>query len=218
MRRNIALKLPYIHMHRAQFAERFERERNILAALTHPNIARLYDAGISAEGPPYLAMEYVDGVSLIEYCDSHRLTIRERMAVLPQVLAAVQYAHAHLVIHRDLKPSNILVTATGHVQLLDFGIAKLLTDGEAKETALTQFGGRALTPDYASPEQITGQPLSIASDVYSPGVVLFQMLTGSPPYRLKRNSRGPLEQASLEAEPCNPRKPLAASTTAPCPS
>src|SRR5229473_1097404 len=123
--RPVALKLPhrYLHLY-AQFAERFARERDILAALTHPNIARLYDAGISAEGQPYLAMEYVEGVSLIEYCDSRRLTIRERVAVLLQVLSAVQYAHAHLVIHRDLKPSNILVTATGHVQLLDFGIAK----------------------------------------------------------------------------------------------
>jgi serine/threonine-protein kinase len=197
IKRSVALKLPHVHLNRGQFAERFARERDILAALTHPNIARLYDAGISAEGQPYLAMEYVEGVSLVEYCDCHRLAIRERVAVLLQVLSAVQYAHAHLVIHRDLKPSNILVSTTGHVQLLDFGIAKLLTDGEAKETALTQIGGRALTPDYASPEQITGQPLSIASDVYSLGVVLFELLTGERPYRPKRKSRAALEDAIL---------------------
>jgi serine/threonine protein kinase len=203
--RPVALKLPHRNLHlRGQFAERFARERDILAALTHPNIARLYDAGISAEGQPYLAMEYVEGASLIEYCDSHRLTIRERVVVLLQVLAAIQYAHAHLVIHRDLKPSNILVTATGHVQLLDFGIAKLLTDGEAKETALTQIGGRALTPDYASPEQITGRPLSIASDVYSLGVVLFELLTGERPYRLKRRSRAALEDAILSDDAVRP--------------
>jgi serine/threonine protein kinase len=217
IKRPVALKLPHQHLHlHAQFADRFARERDILAALTHPNIARLYDAGISPEGQPYLAVEYVEGLSLIDYCDSHRLTIGDRVAVFLQVLAAVQYAHAHLVIHRDLKPSNILVMATGHVQLLDFGIAKLLTDGEAKETALTQIGGRALTPDYASPEQIVGQPLSIASDVYSLGVVLFELLSGSRPYQLKRNSRGALEQAILEADPRNPSESLAVSHAAAC--
>jgi serine/threonine protein kinase len=217
IKRPVALKLPHRHLHlHAQFADRFARERDILAALTHPNIARLYDAGISPEGQPYLAVEYVEGLSLIDYCDSHRLTIGDRVAAFLQVLAAVQYAHAHLVIHRDLKPSNILVMATGHVQLLDFGIAKLLTDGEAKETALTQIGGRALTPDYASPEQIVGQPLSIASDVYSLGVVLFELLSGSRPYQLKRNSRGALEQAILEADPRNPSESLAVSHAAAC--
>jgi len=204
MRRNIALKLPYIHMHRAQFAERFERERNILSALTHPNIARLYDAGISAQGQPYLAMEYHEGTQIIEYCDSHRLRIKDRVRLFLQVLEAVQFAHGQLVIHRDIKPSNILVNAQGQVSLLDFGIAKLTVDGETHDTELTQLGGRALTPDYASPEQILGQPLGTASDVYSLGVVFYELVSGARPYKLRRDSRGALEEAILAAEPLRP--------------
>ncbi len=204
MRRDIALKLPYIHIHRAQFAERFERERNILSALTHPNIARLYDAGISAQGQPYLAMEYHEGTQIIEYCDSRRLRVKERVRLFLQVLEAVQFAHGQLVIHRDIKPSNILVNAQGQVSLLDFGIAKLTVDGETHDTELTQLGGRALTPDYASPEQILGQPLGTASDVYSLGVVFYELVSGTRPYKLRRDSRGALEEAILAAEPMRP--------------
>ena len=195
MHRDVALKLPHIFLHQASFAERFSRERDILAALTHPNIARLYDAGISSAGQPYLAMEYVEGAPLLEHCDERRLAIADRVELFLQVLDAVRYAHSKLVLHRDLKPSNILVTATEQVRLLDFGIAKLIVDGSVTETELTRFGGRALTLAYASPEQVLGRPLGTASDVYSLGVILSELLTGARPYRLQNDSRGALEDA-----------------------
>ena len=206
LKRSVALKLPFVSLNRGRLAQRFARERDILAALTHPQIARLYDAGISAEGQPYLAMEFVEGTPLLEHCDRLKLNIRARLALFEQVLSAVQYAHSHLVVHRDLKPSNILVTAQNHVMLLDFGIAKLLGEGVARETELTFFDGRALTPDYASPEQIAGQPLGTTTDIYSLGVVLYELLTGSRPYRLKRDSRGALEEAILDLDPVVPSR------------
>lgn len=206
LKRQVALKFPYAGPNQRQLAERLARERDILASLEHPNIARLYDADVTSLGQPFLVLEYVDGVAINEYCDQHRLTIRERLVLALQVLNAVQYAHTHLVVHRDLKPSNILITSDGVARLLDFGIAKLMSAGEAKETALTQFGGRALTPDYASPEQIGGQPISTASDVYSLGVVLYALLTGNRPYRLKRDSRASLEDAIAEADVIAPSR------------
>lgn len=202
LKREVALKLPYIdaRMH----VDRFLRERDILAALTHSQIARLYDAGISESGQPYLAMEYVEGAALLHHCDERRLTINERLRLFLQVLDAVQFAHAQLIIHRDLKPSNILVTPQGRATLLDFGIGKLLIDGTAPATHLTQLAGRAFTPDYASPEQIGGQSLGTASDIYSLGVILFEMLTGARPYRPKRDSRAALEEAILADDPRRP--------------
>jgi WD40 repeat protein len=166
----------------------------------------LIDAGFAADDQPYLALEYVDGRPITDYCDERRLSVRERLELLRQVLSAVQYAHAHLVIHRDLKPSNILVTQDGQAHLLDFGIAKLLTEGEAKETELTRLGGRALTPDYAAPEQIAGAPITTAADVYALGVILYELLTGERPYKLKRDSRGALEDAILQADPLAPSR------------
>jgi serine/threonine protein kinase len=204
IKRSVALKLPHPGVYNSQLADRLARERDILAGLSHVNIARLYDAGIAANGQPYLALEYVAGVSVIEYCDTQRLSVHARLTLFMQILNAVQYAHERHVIHRDLKPSNILVTPDGLVQLLDFGVAKLITEGEAKETQLTQLGGRVMTPDYASPEQIAGQPIGSTSDVYALGVILFEMLTGERPYRLKRGSRGALEEAILAAEPQKP--------------
>jgi serine/threonine-protein kinase len=204
IKRPVALKLPHIHLNRQQFADRFARERDILAELTHPNIARLYDAGVTEAGQPFLAIEYIDGMPVTEYCDRRRLPIRARIDLFLQILGAVQYAHSHLVIHRDLKPSNILAAQDGRVTLLDFGIAKLIPEGPASETQLTLLGGRALTPDYASPEQIAGEPLSTSSDVYSLGVVLYELLTGVRPYRLKRDSRGALEDAILSVDPLRP--------------
>ena len=214
MRRNVALKLPFAHLHRSQYIERFARERDILAGLTHPNIARLYDAGVTPSGQPFLAMEYIEGVPLIEHCDAQHFDTTQRLKLFTQVLATVQHAHSQLVIHRDLKPSNILVTAGNQVALLDFGIAKLIVDGEAKETELTQFGGRALTLNYASPEQIAGLPLGTASDIYSLGVVLYELLTGALPYKLKRDSRGAVEDAILAAEPSKPSQSIGDSLSA----
>jgi eukaryotic-like serine/threonine-protein kinase len=152
-KRQVALKLVHTALVSRVTAERFAREREILAGLNHPNIARLLDAGISQEGQPYLALDYIAGTPISNYCDDHTLSIPARLALFQQVLAAVQYAHGHLVIHRDLKSTNILVSDDGQVHLLDFGIAKLLTEGQARETELTQLGGRALTPDFAAPER-----------------------------------------------------------------
>ena len=169
----------------------------------------MYDAGVSEDGLPYLAMEYVDGLPITQYCDAHKLDIAARLRLFAQVLDAVQFAHASLIIHRDLKPSNILVTASGEVRLLDFGIAKLLAENEtALETQLTQMAGRAMTPDYASPEQIKGESLTIATDVYSLGVVLYELLAGCRPYRLKVLSAAQLENAILAAEPSKPSSAL----------
>jgi eukaryotic-like serine/threonine-protein kinase len=200
--RQVALKLPTIHLTDA-LAERFARERDILAQLTHPNIARLYDAGVSDSGRPYLALEYVEGKPITEHCDAIKLSINERLQRFLQVASAVQYAHANLVIHRDLKPSNILVSEDGQVHLLDFGIAKLLDDpkGLAAESELTMIAGNALTLDYASPEQVSGAAISTASDVYSMGVVLYQLMTGQKPYQLKRGSRAELEEAIVAGDP-----------------
>jgi tetratricopeptide (TPR) repeat protein len=204
----VALKLPRLgtKVTSGYLKERFERERVILGALNHPNIARLYEAGVTAEGQPFLALEYINGETLIAHCNQKRLPIKERLALFVQVLKALQYAHSNLIIHRDLKPSNILVTQTGEVKLLDFGIAKLLdTDSlHAHETELTQLGGRAMTPDYASPEQIRGDALTTASDVYSAGVLLYELLTGKRPYKLKRGSRAELEEAILSREVSRP--------------
>ena len=199
--RRVALKLIHPALVSRLMTERFSREREILASLNHPSITRLIDAGFAADEQPYLALEYVDGRPITDYCDECRIPIRERLQLLQQVLSAVQYAHAHLVIHRDLKPSNILVTQNGHAHLLDFGIAKLLNEGEAKETELTRLGGRALTPDYAAPEQIAGAPITTATDVYALGVLLYEILTGERPYKLKHDSPRALEEAILHTEP-----------------
>jgi serine/threonine-protein kinase len=204
LKRPVALKLPHAGPQATQFGERFARERDILAALAHPHIARLYDAGVAPDGQSFLALEYVAGEPLGAYCDARRLDVAQRLALFLQVLDAVQYAHAHLVMHRDLKPSNILVSDDGEVELLDFGIAKLIARESAPESALTQAASRLLTPDYASPEQVAGASLTTATDVYSLGVILYELLTGERPYRLKRESRGALEEAILEAAVARP--------------
>jgi serine/threonine protein kinase/tetratricopeptide (TPR) repeat protein len=200
--REVALKLPSLTRVRRDLEQRFVRERDILASLEHPHIARLYDAGIDPDGLPYLSMEYVQGELLTDWCDAHRLDIRARLRLFLQVLEAVQYAHERQVIHRDLKPSNILVTKTGQARLLDFGVATLLDNGEvAGKTPLTTVYGHALTPIYSSPELIRGDPVTAKSDIYSLGVVLFELLTGDRPYRLNAGaSRAILEQAIAAAE------------------
>ena len=213
LERRVALKLVPPALMGLGFAERLVRERTILASLDHPNIARLFDAGLSEEGQPFLALEYVPGTPFVTYCDEHRLSVPERLELFREALKAVHYAHAHLVIHRDLKPSNILVTEEGRVCLLDFGIAKLLTEGVAKETELTLVGGRALSPRYAAPEQIVGAPITIAADIYALGVMLHELLTAEGPYRLARHSRAALEEAILTAEFVLPSR-VAVSTAA----
>jgi len=198
-KRDVALKLPMLSRHRRDLARRFARERNILAGLEHPNIARLYEAGVTPEGLPYLAMEYVAGRPLVAWCDAHGLAVGERLKLFLQVLDAVQFAHGHHVIHRDLKPSNILVTESGQVRLLDFGVAKLLEQQDGTE--LTQVYGRALTPEYASPELVRGDAIGATSDIYALGVVLYELLAGSRPYQIKASaSVGPLEYAIATAE------------------
>ena len=194
LKREVALKLPRISWSQG-LAERMRRERDILASLDHPNIARIYEAGLDAKGRPYLALEYVEGDPIDVYCKQRALGINERLRLLLQVARAVAHAHARLVVHRDLKPANILVTKDGQVRLLDFGIAKLMEGDLTQETQLTQLAGRALTLDYASPEQIRGGPIGTASDVYSLGVVAYELLAEAKPYQLKRQSAAALEEA-----------------------
>lgn len=176
---------------------RFASERQRLARLEHPGIARLLDAGLVDTGQPYLVTEYVLGLPLTAYCDQRQLPIGERLLLFLQVLSAVQHAHAHLIIHRDLKPSNILVSHEGQVRLLDLGIAQLLTEGQSRETAFTLLGGSA----HAAPEQVAGDEVTTATDVYSLGVLLQEVLTGEGPYALESPSRSALEEAILRAEP-----------------
>jgi len=201
LRRSVALKLPNAGW-ALGLAQRMSRERDILATLEHPNIARLYDAGVTAEGRPWLAMECVEGQAIDAYCREHALPVEARLRLVLQVAQALAHAHARLVVHRDLKPGNILVTPQGDARLLDFGVAKLLDDDGAAPRAgdLTQLIGRAVTPDYAAPEQVAGRPVTVATDVYSLGVVLYELLTGQRPYRLARRSAAALEEAILAAE------------------
>jgi serine/threonine protein kinase len=202
--RPVALKLPHHAWRSAQLTERMAREREILAALNHPYIATLYDAGVAEDGQPFLALEFVEGEPIDEYCRAHTLNLRARLALFLQVCTAVAHAHAKLIVHRDLKPTNILVTPGGEVRLLDFGIAKLLEESAPTASNLTEQSGRAMTPDYAAPEQILNEPLTVAADIYSLGVVLYELLTGARPYKLTRDSRGALENAILDAQPEKP--------------
>ena len=202
-KRQVALKLPRAEWTDRGLSERMARERAVLASLNHPNIAQMYDAGWAGDGRPYLALEYVDGEPIDAWCRNRAAPPAERVRLFVDIVRAVAFAHAKLVIHRDLKPSNVLVDADGRVKLLDFGIAKLLASdqGQVSETELTQLSGRALTLNYAAPEQILGQPISTAADTYSLGVMLFELLTGERPYRLARDSRGALEEAIVSIDP-----------------
>lgn len=197
-KRDVALKPHVAWM--GQWDARMARERDILASLQHENIARFYDAGIDQSGRPFLAMEYVEGKPIDVYCRNQPMS--ERLRLILGVAKAVAYAHSKLVVHRDLKPSNILVTREGAIRLLDFGVAALLgPEGGTQGTRLTQLTGRALTLDYASPEQIRGESIDTASDVYSLAVVTFELLAGTRPYRLERGTAAELEQAIAEIDP-----------------
>ena len=180
----VAIKIIDLPLATDLFRGRFRQERQILAGLSHPYIARLLDGGVSAEGDLYLAMEYIEGISITEYCDTNSLGVRSRLLLFQKVCEAVQYAHQNLIVHRDLKPDNILVDKEGNPHLLDFGTAKILSPILDTTKDLTQGGIQIFTPRYASPEQVLGQPISIASDVYSLGVLLYVLLTDAQPYEL----------------------------------
>ena len=193
--KKVAVKLVRYDVSTARNKDRFQTERQMMARLEHPHIARLLDGG-TADGVPYLVMEFVDGVPVTQYCDSHRLNIRQRVALFQKICGAVQLAHQNLIVHRDIKPSNILVTADGSPKLLDFGIAKLLDSQQAGQPAnATVTGHRLLTPGYASPEQFLGAPVTTASDIYSLGVLLFELLSGFRPYSLENHDMEQVEAA-----------------------
>ena len=204
----VAIKLVKHGLFSEEAHRRFLQERRILAHLEHPSIARLLDGGVMDDGMPFFVMEWVNGQPVTSYCAERALPIDDRLAIFLQVCDAVQYAHRNLVVHRDLKPSNILVDVSGRVKLLDFGIAKLLEDGGGAAPAQTI--GRALTPEYAAPEQLLGEPVSTTADVYALGVLLHELLTGERPYRLRSDAPGELERAILEQEPLAPSSRVAA--------
>ncbi|AHG88147.1 protein kinase [Gemmatirosa kalamazoonensis] len=205
--KTVALKLVrYGWLASPDHLRRFRLEQRVLARLEHPNIARLLDVGVTDAGLPYLAMEYVAGEPIDRYCDARGLTIEQRLALFVQVCDAVQYAHRHLVVHRDLKPSNILVTATDAVKLLDFGIATLLEEGSDADGRITGTGLVVLTPEYASPEQVRGDPVTMASDVYALGLLLYELLTGSRPFRRPSRSTPELLLAVRDEEPALPSR------------
>jgi serine/threonine protein kinase len=201
----VALKIVHNQFANEALIERFRNERQILASLKHPNIAHLIDGGTTENGLPYFVMEYVDGETLIDYCDKNKLTTDERLKLFQKICSAVNHAHKNLIIHRDIKPTNILVTKDGIPKLLDFGIAKPFSINETKESVtLTQTGGRMLTPDYASPEQVSGEMVTTSTDIYSLGVVLYELLTGHRPYQLQ--TQNPIEAFKVicEQEPIRP--------------
>lgn len=201
----VALKLIKRGMDTNFVIKRFLMERQILAQLEHPYIARLLDGGATADGLPYLVMEYVEGESIKKYCEHHQLTTREILELFTKVCQAVSYAHQKLVIHRDLKPSNIIVTEAGEPKLLDFGIAKLFTpDWNATATEATLTNLRMMTPEYASPEQLRGRMTTTGSDVYSLGVVLYELLTGTRPFEFDTNDAFEFSEKILTAEPARP--------------
>lgn len=203
----VALKLIKPGMDSQEILRRFRSERQIMARLQHPNIAALLDGSLTTDGRPYFTMEYIAGEPITAYCDNQQLTVEERLDLFQTVCAAVQYAHRNLIVHRDLKPGNILVTKDGTVKLLDFGIAKVLApeggDPTSPSAVRTRTGARVLTPEYAAPEQIRGEQITTAADLYALGVILYELLTGRRPFALAR-SPAEIEQAILTTDPQKP--------------
>ena len=205
LHRQVALKVIRPELLSPELVRRFETERQILANLEHPAIARLYDAGRTEDGTPYFVMERIEGLPIDEYCRQARSTVEERVRLLRQVCSAVHYAHQNLVIHRDIKPSNLLVTSAGQPKLLDFGIAKVLDpDPERRGGETTRRWERLLTPEYASPEQLLGLPVTTASDVYSLGALLFKILTGEVPFAFAGREVGEIERLISATAPPRP--------------
>lgn len=204
-RNQVAIKLVWPIFDNQEVISRFRQERRILANLSHQNIAHLIDGGTTEEGWPYLVMEYIDGVPITEYCD--RLSVTDRLKLFRQVCDAVSYAHGHQFVHRDLKPGNIFVSGDGLVKLLDFGIAKIL-DPSLRPDALsmTRTGMYAMTPEYASPEQIRGQEITTSTDIYSLGVVLYELLTGTHPYRFKTRILHEMTRTICDEDPVIPSR------------
>jgi len=210
-RQQVAIKLVRRGLLSRHVRGRLKLERQILATLDHPNIARLFDGGTTVDGTPYIVMEYIDGQPIDVYCNQRQLGIADRLKLFQTVCSAVHRAHQNLVVHRDLKPSNILVTAEGVPKLLDFGIAKMLDDRQMMHTmAVTQSDYRMMTPDHASPEQIRGEPVTTASDIYVLGVLLYELLCGFKTFRMKGNSLGALERAICVEMPLAPSEAVAA--------
>ncbi len=201
--KKVAIKLIRPGMAGEETLARFRTERQISAALEHPNIARLLDGGTTDAGEPYFVMEYVEGENLLDFCAGRRLPLEQRLRLFETICAAVEYAHRNLVVHRDIKPSNILVADDGTPKLLDFGIAKLL-DAEGGESDRTATVMRVLTPDYASPEQVRGGAITTATDVYSLGIVLYQLLSGRRPYHVESGEVGELLRVICERDPARP--------------
>ncbi|HYW70574.1 MAG TPA: serine/threonine-protein kinase [Pyrinomonadaceae bacterium] len=201
LKRKVALKLIKGHATK-DILRRFQSERQILANLKHANIAQLYEAGATADGLPFFAMEYVEGDPIDKFVADCGLTLNEGLKLFATVCSAISYAHQNLIIHRDIKPGNILVTKNGEPKLLDFGIAKLLQDESEPDATASMF--RALTPQYASPEQIKGEPITTASDIYSLGTLLYELVTGQRPYRLKGNTAAEITKAICEQDPTKP--------------
>ncbi|MFW6078844.1 MAG: serine/threonine-protein kinase, partial [Gemmatimonadota bacterium] len=213
-RKRVALKLLPLGMHTGAARRRFIAERQILARLEHPGIARLIDGGILNDGTPYLVMEYVRGRPIDAWCEERGLPLDDRIELFLQVCDAVDYAHRNLVVHRDLKPSNILVTDDGRVKLLDFGIAKVVEAGD-EPGAATSLVGTPMTPNYASPEQIRGEPVTTSSDVYALGVLLYRLLVGRPPYELRSRSPADIEAVVCERDPVPPSRAVSRSRPSP---
>jgi serine/threonine-protein kinase len=203
--KNVAIKIVRKEINSQVTIQRFIQERSILSSLNHPNIAQLLDGGITKDGRPYFVMEYIDGVPITEFCNNNRCDLTERLSLFRKMCDAVQYAHTNFVVHRDLKPSNILVDKAGNLKILDFGIAKL-TDGKLDEKSLiqTREGYRMLSLNYAAPEQITGEPVTTATDVYSLGLLLFELLTNERAYSLKNKNLLEAERIIRENDPTKP--------------
>lgn len=207
--RLVALKFAHARPDRTDLATRLARESSLLASLAHPNIARLYAAELTEDERLYLVLEYIEGLPLDQYCAEREASLAMRLALFVQVADAMTHAHERRIVHRDLKPGNVLVTPNGETKLLDFGVAKLLGDDGYSQLQLSRLTGRPLTPEYASPEQVAGEEVGLASDIYSLGVMLYELVTGSRPHAVARGSNRAMREAIVERVPGAPSEIVA---------